>query len=370
MALWDVDLHKWNGTNFKEVRPERVLVEYDGPLTFTFRDESKSLMLAHLSDEDGDTARYIVAPILDRDVERLTRGTASLRAVLNQPIIWVLDVKNGTVSGSWVGTYQDIPNDAKPTDDAMLFAELEPMIKLRVPDVRYRFGAVSVPALRYVIDGAEAALRKLVKHLKPAERTEYQLEAQQLAFNSIEIAFQPRKRIDGGASEPIDKKDKTIPKVVKLLGEGLEWISSGGQSKLSKPHERAILAAVRELTPKKDTPILKIEVSGRVLQSSAAAVPLTVDSRIDITERIKARKPKSIERIGLIRELDEDARTFELREMRGRKSTEFVKLHFQPEQHEDVYKRLGKKIFVRISAEKFKGGAYSLVDLIDESDLA
>lgn len=367
MSLWNVNLHLWEGPNFKEVRPERVLIEYDGPVTFTFRDTSQNLMLAHLSDEEDGIARYIVVPILERDVERLLRGTVSLRGVLNQPLVWVLDLKGRAPTQCWVGTFSDLPTNVLPVEDAMLHPDFEPMIKLRVPDVRYRFGAVAVGALRYVIDGAESALRTLVTHLKAESGDHYELEAQQLAFNSIEIAFQPTRRA-GSANEPIDKNDKTIPKVERLLASGMKWIASRGEYKLPKGHEKAILTAIRELTPKKDSQIMKIEVSGRVLTDMATSVSLTTDTRIEITEKIKSRRPNSIDRVGVIRELDEDQRSFELREIKQSRNNKPVKFFFDAEQHDRVYRFLGQGNFVRVSGNRH-GNKYQLVDLIDQSDL-
>ena len=366
MPLWNVNLRPWLGTNFKAIRPENVLVQYDGPLSFTFCDESGSLMFAHLSDEDDGVARYIVAPVMDRDIERLKRGTVSLHNVLNQPMVWVLDLKGWEVTKSWVGRYSDIADGVKPMVDAMLYPDLEPMIKLVVPDVRYSLGAVGVDALRYLIDGAEAAMRVLLSHLKPDGKTEYKLEAQQLAFNSIEIAFQPRKW-NNGALDPLDAKDTTIPKVVDLLGKGLEWVSSRGNYQLPQKHERAILAAIRELTPKKESQILKIEVSGKVASSNDGQfVPLTTDTRTDINERIRSRKPRSILRVGLIREMDEDKRSFELRLMKNNEGRA-VKFTFDPEQRDNVHRHLGANIFVRASGER-AGGAYKLVDLVEEQN--
>ncbi len=48
MSLWQVQLREWSGGTIKQVEPLEVLVEFDQPLTFTFRDETGTLLLTHL----------------------------------------------------------------------------------------------------------------------------------------------------------------------------------------------------------------------------------------------------------------------------------------------------------------------------------
>ena len=52
MPLWPVQLQPWLGNNLRKVVPVEVLVELDEPLTFTFKDESGALLLAHLCSQD------------------------------------------------------------------------------------------------------------------------------------------------------------------------------------------------------------------------------------------------------------------------------------------------------------------------------
>jgi hypothetical protein len=132
VSLQDVQLPPWSGSNFGRVTPIEVLVAYDGPITFTFRDAVGVMMLAHLIDEDSVNGRYIVAPTSDRIIGRLKAGAISVREALDQPITWLVDMIGGAeIVRSWAVPISQIPSRFLPAADVMISPRLQPMIRLR-----------------------------------------------------------------------------------------------------------------------------------------------------------------------------------------------------------------------------------------------
>ena len=127
MPLWPVQLQSLPRSNFTKVEPQDVLVDYDGPITFTFQDDVGQLMLAHSVGADGKAVRFIVAPTSAATVTCLKAGAISVRAALDQPIIWLLDATaDGTITGQWIGTLSAIPSDVLPAEGITLLPLLEP----------------------------------------------------------------------------------------------------------------------------------------------------------------------------------------------------------------------------------------------------
>lgn len=370
MSLWNVNMNRWSGDNFGPIVPESVLVEHDGLLTFTFKDKSGSLMLAHLSDEDETTARYIVAPTTEMTIEWLKRGTVSMRGALNQAIVWIIDVRDGGIVSSWVGTLGDIPAGCLPLDDAMLHPSLKPILTLKVPGPDYRFGAVVTDAIRELIDRAEAAISGLVKHVAPNQKDEYGVEARNFVFNSIAISFQPKLLGDQTSFLP----DDTVPRVEEMIIKGLKWVDDE-KYPLPETDRVAILSAMRELSPKQGGPISSIEVTGRAVDSKSRQTSLTSDTRRRINTITRTPKINSVKLLGQVRELDAgqsdiDTPSFRLRNIRGGDigKQEVVFNFARDEFWEDVYRHLNKPTWVRVSGELEPGTVRYNLDGLDEVD--
>src|SRR5258706_15456592 len=121
MALWTIKLPPWPGANFKDISPEEVLIEYDGPLTFTFRDQVGGLMLAHLLVGDDAQRRFLVAPTTTSLVEQLKAGSISVRGALDQALVWLIDVDpQGHVINTWSTSLTSLPADVLPAADVRI----------------------------------------------------------------------------------------------------------------------------------------------------------------------------------------------------------------------------------------------------------
>lgn len=69
------------------MEPLEIFVWYDGPRTFTFRDNNGELCLAHWYDETKEETLFFVASVSGETVESLRRNELTLREVLSQGFI-------------------------------------------------------------------------------------------------------------------------------------------------------------------------------------------------------------------------------------------------------------------------------------------
>lgn len=274
MPLWQVHLHEWTGGTFRQVTPLEILVEFDQPLTFTFRDVSGTLLLAHLASYDDELSRYVVAPTTEEIIDQLKSGARAILAALDQPIVWLIDVTpDGKVAKAWVGSLRGIPVKVLPAPDVMLYAHLAPMIRLRAIGKLIEPGSLPARVVKSLVGGTENAVRWLTNHVtgegkpgRPANshRSLYQLQAQQFAFRSFEVAFRP---VDPSSGELIRDQEavNVVREVERLLSLGLQWVQTGELDTKDDAERQAILEAMKELSPPQGSPIERVEVSGRVV---------------------------------------------------------------------------------------------------------
>lgn len=274
MPLWQVQLQEWTGGTIKQVEPLEMLVEFDQPLTFTFKDENGTLLLAHLVSQSDELSRYIVAPTTDQIVTQLKSGARAIIAALDQPILWLIDIAaDAKVAKAWVGNLKGIPSAVLPAPDVMLYAHLAPMIRLRATGKLIEPGSLPARVVKSLVGGTENAVRWLTNYVtgegkpgRPAEshRSLYQLQAQQFAFRSFEVAFRP---VDPASGQLIQDQNAidVVREVERLLTLGLNWVQTGELNAKDDAERQAILEAMKELSPPQGSPIERIDVSGRVV---------------------------------------------------------------------------------------------------------
>lgn len=108
-------------TTFGRLDAVDVLAWYDGPRTFTLHDADGGLCLAHWLDEDREAVRFVVVPVSDALVARLQSGELTVRDVLDQPRVYVVDQENsGHVRAVWLTRLADLPQDALPVPGTTL----------------------------------------------------------------------------------------------------------------------------------------------------------------------------------------------------------------------------------------------------------
>jgi hypothetical protein len=274
MPLWQVQLREWTGGTIKQMQPLETLVDFDQPLTFSLKDENGTLLLAHLVSQDDQHSRYVVAPTTQQIIDQLKSGARAIITALDQPILWLVDVSvDGEVTKAWVGTLKEIPAGVLPASDVMLYAHLAPMIRLRATGKLIEPGSLPARVVKSLVGGAENAVRWLTNYVtaagkpgRPSEshRSLYQLQAQQFAFRSFEVAFRP---VDPASGLLISDENaiRVVREVERLLSVGLQWVQTGELNAKSDAERQAILEAMKELSPPQGSPIERIDVSGRVV---------------------------------------------------------------------------------------------------------
>ena len=126
MSLWEIKSQPTTDNRFGKIVPVEVLAEFDGPLTFTFRDERAALKLAHLLAIGEGVSRYIACETDEVKISDLKNGMISIRSALTGESCWVLDVlADGTVQNAWTTSQIEIPADALPAIGVLLTPELE-----------------------------------------------------------------------------------------------------------------------------------------------------------------------------------------------------------------------------------------------------
>ena len=373
MSLWPVHLRPWLGQNLRRVAPLEVLAELDEPLTFTFNDESGALLLAHLCSHDENILRYIVAPTTRQIVDQLKSGARAIFGALDQPMVWLMDVGiDAAVTDVWVGTLGGLPPRVLPAPDVMLYAHLEPMIRLRATGPLITPGSLPARVVKSLVGGAENSVRWLTNYVtgrdqagRPPEahRTLYQLQAQQFAFRSFEIAFRPVDPTSGQLVQD-PRATEVVREVERLLAIGLQWVLTGEMATDNLEERQAILEAVKELSPPQGSPIERVEVSGRVVPSlePSGSPKLTKNTRqlagsaIGDMRRGKAL-PEYVVRAGRVGAVDRDNGKVTVRN-----TTEHdITFDFEPDFLDDVLDALNTQANVSTVAARFSGTLWLVV---------
>ena len=356
--MWPVRGRSIDPGRFQPFEPSQLLYEFDGPRTFTYQDREGELFLAHWCDEDGLVRRYLVVPFTGHLVQQLLTGELSVRDALNQPRAWLLEVDHQDhVRQAWRVELADLPGDVLPQSGTMLLARLEPLLSVRALGDGIHEGSIPGSVIRTLVEGTQRAIKLLTEYVlelpSPAGRPPvtikrlFDLPAQRLAFNSFEIAF--RSPLAGSpdlyadiSPEEIKVEKEVLDKVGSLLQTGLRWVTSGQPASQAltvgqAPDEsRAILEAIKSITPSSQGAVQAIEIRGSLVSQMGRPVRLTRDTRRYLNATL-AQLPSFphaiIQMIGRIRELDKDRFSFELREIEGQQPRKFL---FDEDLLEDV----------------------------------
>jgi len=121
---------------------------------------------------------------------------------------------------------------------------------------------------------------------------------------------------------------------------------------LPENEKEVILDAIGLLAPKLDSPILKVDVSGKAVRDIQQPVSLTTNIHSVIKKQFPTEHmPRLIERTGLVREVDKDAQTFALRMMRGFKPDASQRFWFDKKDEPIIYRHLQNDKAVVVSGE-------------------
>lgn len=119
--MWQVDGLETAADFFSNLRPEKVLYDFDGPAIFTSRDIFGGQLLVYLCDEDEELSRFLAVPCQDDDILRLQEGRAPVRTVLSRSHIWIIDIRHsGVLQRAWLARQDALPEDALPLAGVLL----------------------------------------------------------------------------------------------------------------------------------------------------------------------------------------------------------------------------------------------------------
>ncbi len=124
--MWKVPGKPVDPQRFSPLRPVKTLYEFEGPKTFTFRDQEGELCLAHWCDEEDCLTRYIVVVFSNRLVAQLEQGIIAVREALEQPRAWVLEEDaDGNICSAWRVEVADLPEEVLPKPGTLLLPTFE-----------------------------------------------------------------------------------------------------------------------------------------------------------------------------------------------------------------------------------------------------
>lgn len=140
---WQVKGLATDPAYFSGFEIQQVLIEFDGPRLFTAQTPvCKALFM--LIDEDDQAMRFIVAPTNAYIIEQLEQGLMTVRAALDQALVWVVEIDYAyTVSEAWSTTLAELPESVLPQKGVMLWPHLQPAFRGRDEKIATLEGVVA-----------------------------------------------------------------------------------------------------------------------------------------------------------------------------------------------------------------------------------
>ncbi len=384
--MWEITGKSVGPKRFMPFEPLHVLNYYDGPRIFTFYDADDALCLACWSDEDDKNSRFLVVATTNEIIGGLESGLLSVSEALAQPRLWVVDwAIDGDLVGAWLVSQKDVPKDCQPHPRTMLHRSLDPILSLRATGPTIRTGEIPGSVIKSTVEGAQRAIKCLAEYEmempdqrgRPSRALQklYDLPVQRTLAASFEVQFRsPLNEPDlfvGLGENEINEEREVLKRVADHLKAGLNWLTSppADASALPVPGNpelsRAIIKALKFLTPSPRSSIRDMEIRGEMATQSVEPIKLTRSDRSILNgalSRIPAMKEHRVELKGRIREVNEHLMRFELHD----ETTPNVLVRvciFEPDLWDDVYEMLGVEDTVDIFG--IETGPTSTVRVID-----
>ncbi len=361
------------------LEPQEVLYDFDGPRVFTSNDADSKLLLAYQSDESAEIRRFIIVPFSESLLSSLKAGSITLLEALDQPRVWIADLKdNWTLESVWLTDLSKISTDRLPKKHVMLWPNLQPKFALRVVHDDARLGHVPSNIIQGTIERVKKSFRILADHVSetlsnaPSDIIKNLLNppAQRFAYRSFEVAFQM----------PIPKNElenKFLEKFESYMIQGFSLVQSNKEddflrnvSLISETDRLPILAALKELAPSSQSQIKEIEISGRIVNKSGGFKTLTPDIYRNLRKCVLALEGDTImvKVIGKIKQCDRDKFLFDLREISSDLSegisSDSVKCHYELNQEEEVLTAFSEGHQVKVSGIMHKNTNILEVDRV------
>lgn len=386
--MWSVEGTPQPAELFGRLEPIDVFIWHDGPRTFTLRDADGGLCLAHWLDEGEEIWRYVVVPITQSTLNRLTGGELTLSDGLDQPRVYIADEGGrGEIRTVWLTALAAIPERVLPAPGTMIHPDLEPLFRLTARGARIRPGETPGSVVRSTVEAAQKSFKVLAEHEtqaggragRPTRSLQrfYDLPAQYMRAASFEVAFRSPLG-DPGLFDGLSDEDKVqVTAVLEAIGRhlrtGLEWLTAGrGDSPvLPVPGDvdlsRAIVRAMKLLTPTPQSVVETLDIGGQLVRHPAKPFRVTKQHRLFVNaaaSRLPVVRESHVILRGHVRELDADRLQFRLRDLADDTSAGRV-CQFEADLWDDVYDLLGVNARVEVSGRETS--PISVVNITDFS---
>lgn len=356
---WKITGVREDTDRFDGLEPVHILYELDTPKIFTaVLDVVPVLVYESFVDVEKRLVFLIVTPTSNGVIAALKDGVKTVLQALDQPWVWIV-TQNFDGKTLEVVLLDDgirsVPVGYKPKPAAMLWPELMPLVSVRLIGDGLREGHVPASVIKRAADGIPAALKKCFEEAlgtraqgRPDEavRTLYDLEAQQMAFNSFEISF----RAPAQSPLPLGQD----PEVDPYLEQGVALRNAIGWALDEVGTETPsieLAEALEKLVPPMHGIVEQVEVKGRIFrQSQSFFLDRTTTKKVKryLTEqRAAIRSLVTVE--GLIEELDKGRLTFILRSTHDGKDKNFT---FSEEFLDDVITAFNSEVRVNVSGKQ------------------
>ncbi len=315
-----------------DLQPEDVLVDYEGPRSFTARDRQGELLFAHQCGESEEVWRYAVVPFTETLLEELTHGRLDLWSALSQTRLWVVDIRqDGTVAACVSSSLRQVPETCRPQPGVMIYREHEPVLSLRALGTHVELGRANLGLLREQLDSVRNGLRHLAEGAlgvfqtkgPPSKQTRgyYDLPALMLA-GSVQVSVYRPADPQGKLFET----DGTWERMADLLQWGFRQIAEGDQG--GEPSfgnlqtQEAAIKAVYALAPPARGNVSETEISGQIVRTPSLCRRLNRNARVKLNHRLRQvhEVPAELEvaeNEGYVTELDLEEGTCLLRDAEG-----------------------------------------------------
>ena len=162
--MWVPDGKQIDRSYLGDLTPAEVLFEFEEPLTFVCHDRDGQMLLAHRLCAEAGLSRYLVSVTDQTLVQDLKAGRVDLLGVLSQPRCWIADFgPNWEIWNLWLISFEAIPKEVLPRSGAMLTADLDPILRLRLIGSGVGPGKTSAADVRMAAQAAESGLRGLAR---------------------------------------------------------------------------------------------------------------------------------------------------------------------------------------------------------------
>ena len=221
----------------------------------------------------------------------------------------------------------------------MLYRSLEPILSLRAIGEAIRPGEIPGSVIKSTVEGAQQAIKCLAEYEmdlasakgRPSRALQklYDLPVQKTLAASFEVQFRSPLNepslFEGLQESEIREEADVLTRVAAHLNAGLSWLTTttSDASALPVPAapelSRAIIKALRYLTPSPRGPIRELEIRGDLASRSIEPIRLSRTARSIVNgamSRIPAMKERRVELTGRIREVNEKLMRFELHEVK------------------------------------------------------